>query len=68
MTTNPLYQGRCHCGGVRFEARIDPAARRMAHCFCRHCGVHPFAKGREAERGGAFYVVRMRGAHEYLQL
>jgi len=53
---------------VRFEARIDPAARRMAHCFCRHCGVHPFAKGREAEQGGAFYVVRMRGAHEYLQL
>ena len=93
------YQGRCHCGAVRFEADIDWSAgtlkcnctictktrvwgvvvagvfrlteghetlqvyrfgsQQMAHCFCRHCGVHPFAQGSSAAFGGAFTVVHV---------
>lgn len=34
-------------------------SQKMAHCFCRHCGVYPFAQGSSAAFGGAFTVVHV---------
>ena len=28
-------EGRCYCGGVRYEADGDPLFK--AHCYCREC-------------------------------
>ena len=25
-------EGGCHCGGIRFEAEVDPAAVVICHC------------------------------------
>lgn len=29
------------------------------HVFCKHCGVHPFARGYVEQIGGAFYSIRL---------
>ena len=31
----PLYQARCHCGGVRYEVAADPLDAKL--CHCRDC-------------------------------
>lgn len=48
-----LTQGHLALSVYRF------GSRQMAHCFCRHCGVHPFAHGHSAAFGGAFDVVHV---------
>lgn len=43
------------------EAMVDYqyGERAIHHVFCRHCGVHPFARASLEQMGGEFYAVNI---------
>lgn len=46
-----LVQGESELSGYRFGRMT------VHHCFCRHCGIHTFARGFHEAVGREFYTV-----------
>ena len=46
-----VWAGRCHCGGVRFEARLTDGLNTIRRCTCSYCRMRG-AVAVTAEMGG----------------
>lgn len=46
-----LLKGEADLADYQFGRKV------VHHCFCKHCGVHPFERGFHEAVGGAFYSV-----------
>jgi hypothetical protein len=39
MADTEVHAGQCHCGAVRFEARLSDGFKSMRRCTCSYCSM-----------------------------
>jgi hypothetical protein len=55
MADNTIRAGQCHCGAVRFEARLSDGFNTVRRCNCSYCGMRG-AVAVSAEMGGVRFL------------